>query len=47
MLSERTITVSGMGTEITVRRSSSAFHPAERGTAYVVFGHDGPEMKPV
>ncbi|MGV0607429.1 SIMPL domain-containing protein [Mycolicibacterium sp. XJ1904] len=36
-----------MTTEITVRGSFSAFHPAERGTAYVVVGYEGPEMEPV
>jgi hypothetical protein len=39
--------VSAMTTEITVRGSFSAFHPAERGTAYVVIGHEGPQMEPV
>jgi len=46
-LSGRTTTVSCMATEITVRGSFSAFHPAERGTAYVVVGYEGPEMDPV
>lgn len=36
-----------MTVEITVRGSFSAFHPAERGTANVVIGYEGPEMEPV
>lgn len=36
-----------MATEITVRGSFSAFHPAERGTAYVALGYEGREMEPV
>lgn len=39
--------MSTMTTEITVRGSFSAFHSAERGTAYVVVGYEGPEMEPV
>jgi hypothetical protein len=47
VVSECAITVWDMATEITVRGSFSAFHPAERGTAFVVVGYEGPEMDPV
>ncbi len=47
LLSDGAITVFTMATEITVRGAFSAFHPAERGTAYIIVGYEGPEMEPV
>jgi uncharacterized protein len=36
-----------MSTEITVRGTSSAFEPPERGTVHATVAYEGPEMEPV
>lgn len=46
-MSYAAVMVGDMSTEITVRGSFSAFHPAERGTTHVAVAYEGPQMAPV